>query len=153
MRNTTAMSGLFLMAFATLSCQVTMMVVFIAGVESAPDIAVWLDFQLLMIVVAVVILALCFGSLLRRGGLSSGLRDWWRALPQWMLLAFSILFVMMLLGELSFVLLYGLTGEADPWREHIPLICMTLSGLAFMALYCEWRSRNGRVAAVSGRWR
>ncbi|MEN7342589.1 MAG: hypothetical protein AAAFM81_06570 [Pseudomonadota bacterium] len=153
MQNTTAMSGLFLMAFAVMSCQVTMMVVFISGVESSPDIAIWLDFQLAMIAVATGVLVWCLRSLLRRERFVTGLRSWWRALPQWMLLAFCILFLMMALGELSFVLLYGLTGEADPWREHVPLICMTMCGLAFMALYCEWRAHKGLTADVSGRWR
>ncbi|MEL7297873.1 MAG: hypothetical protein AAGJ86_09425 [Pseudomonadota bacterium] len=153
MPNQLVPATLTLLGFCVLTCQVTMMVVFMAGVEAVPDMAPWLDFQLVTSIFAIGVVAYNLYRLRERSAWRAGLSAWWRATPQWMLLAFVILALVMLVGELSFLLLFGITGRADPWREHIPLIAMVVCSVAFVVVYAEWRAGRGAVANVSGRWR
>lgn len=129
-----------------------MMVIFMAGIESTPDLDQWITLQWVVAIAAAAITVFCLMRLRGRLSWKAGFTAWWAALPQWMILAFIVLFLMAGVGELSFLLLFNLTGSADPWREHVPLISMTISSIAFMALYCESRAAQGKVANVSGRW-
>jgi len=134
-----------------LSCQMTLMFVFIGG-GAGSDAMALLVIQACVAPVALLIFA---WQVLRRvmvNGWGNSFRAMWHALPAWLVLALVVLNSLVLIGELSLFLRERLMERSPLWVEHAPLLCVLACSLAFVALFDKSSIARDRSRAPVGRW-
>ncbi len=126
------------LAFAVLlgSSLLSMMAVFSGS--TGEDLRDLLSLQTAAVPVAVAAAAWSYALIARRHGAVAP-RRLWAELPGWLVLAIAVMLSLVVVAELAFVLVGGYTGEARPWREHVPVAAAFTSALALAACYAALR--------------
>jgi len=137
MKKFALLSTLFLLGCLMLSCLVTLMVVFTGGSFTGADLTGLFLIQLFAIPVALLILAVEVAAFVRPNGWARGLRLLWTKIPAWLVLALVLLNSLVFIGELSVVLLDHLMDVPVPWTEHVPLVALLSTSLAFAVIYAK----------------
>ena len=140
------------LAIVSLSCVVSLMILFVGGGQPGNDTQQLLLFQALTTPVALAISVWGILRFTRPGGLKIGLQAMWSATPQWLVFIFLLLNSLVLLGEIAYVVVMRATNQNVGWYEHIPLISMFLSTTAYMVLHALINSGPDNPPAMSGRW-
>ncbi len=152
MKKLVLFSTLFLLGLIILSSLVTLMVVFTGGSFTGADLTGLFLIQILAVPVATLILGYEIAAFVLPNGWKGGLAMLWAKIPAWLILALVLLNSLVLVGELSVVLLNHLMEESVPWTEHVPLIALLSSSLAFAVIYAKTEQLYGTGTANVGRW-
>ena len=144
--------SLIALALAALSCLVSLMVVFVGGGKAGSDLQGLIWMQAAMTPVAIAVIAANLFSFIAGDGFAKGLQRLWSAIPQWLVFVFFFLNLLFAAGEIAFLIATRAAGQAIHWSNHIPLVCMLSSSLAFLTLYARAHTYPGSKPAMSGRW-
>ncbi|MEM8815074.1 MAG: hypothetical protein AAFX56_09410 [Pseudomonadota bacterium] len=144
--------ALAVLGLVIMGCLVSMMVVFMGGPQGASDFRSLLSLQLTAIPLALLAALTSIIVVGSKEGVRSGLKSLWRALPQWLVIAFVVLNSLFVFGEVSLIIVAQATDVTVPWFEHVPLICMLACSIAFLVVYAHARLGQTREPALSGRW-
>lgn len=134
---------IFLM-MVVLSCLVSAMIVFMGGGQGGVDLHELLILQLVSIPIATIATFVAVAAY--------PVRELYSAVPQWLILAGFLAFLLVASGEVAFLIVTRSTGSEVPWTAHAPLVSMLLSALAICALYAYTGLKSGRPKPHSGRW-
>ena len=145
-------STLFLLGCLMLSCLVTLMVVFTGGSFTGADLTGLFLIQLFAVPVTTLIVAREIAAFVRPNGWARGLAMLWQKIPAWLVLALVLLNSLVLIGELSVVLLNHLMEEPVPWTEHVPLVALLSTSLAFSVMYAKVAQLYWNGTVTLGRW-
>lgn len=126
-------------SFAVLlgSSLLSMMAVFSGS--TGEDLRDLLRLQTAAVPVALAAAVWSYALIARRHGAAGAPRRLWAELPGWLVLAVTVMLSLVVVAELAFVLVGGYTGEARPWREHVPVATAFTSALALAACYAALR--------------
>jgi len=144
---------IFLMALgaAMLSCQMTMMYVFVGG-SGGSDAQALMVMQAWLAPVALLVFAAEFLRRAAKTGWKNTLGEMWHAMPAWVVLALVILNSLVFIGELAFFLRMQLSGQPPAWFEHAPLACVATCSLAFVVLFRKSTLAQTSSGTAVGRW-
>ncbi|MEQ9561329.1 MAG: hypothetical protein RLN69_02320 [Woeseiaceae bacterium] len=143
---------LAVLALASASCLISMMVIFMGGGQGGIDLRGLMFLQLGLIPIALGIAIVSVYGFVSVQGWSPGLQRLWLAVPQWPVFIFLLFNSLVLLGELALIIVMLATDQALPWHVHIPLACIFVCSLAYMALHARANTYPGSPPAMSGRW-
>ena len=142
---------LYFMALLVLASLVSIMITFMGGRHVGADGLMLLEFQRIGSVVA----ALLVGAGLTvfvKDKWGQALRQLWLHIPGWQLFAFLLLNLLAISGEVSF---WFVASESD-WLEdeinHMSLIALSLSSLAFLTLSAAGHVLAGKPPYSKARW-
>lgn len=143
---------LLALAAAILSCQMTMMYIFVGGGTGGSDAQALLVMQAWLAPVALLLFVVEFSRRVAKDGARSTLSAMWHAMPAWVVLALIILNSLVFIGELAFFLRTQLSGQLPTWYEHAPLACVAACSLAFIALFSRTSLAQSSSGKAVGRW-
>jgi hypothetical protein len=143
--------ALLVLGLVILSCQATMMYVFIGG-SGGSDAQALLTAQAWVAPAALLVFLALLLRDVARDGWRGCVRGLWRPLPAWIVLALVVLNLLVFIGELSLFLRARLMAHQALWFEHAPLLCVLGCSLAFVALYGRSSLANDAAHATVGRW-
>ena len=69
------------------------------------------------------------------------LSEVWRRTPRWLLVAFALVFSLIVLAELAVFLVQYLSGVGVTWEYYIPIIGGSIYAISFCCLYAYWNYR------------
>lgn len=118
------------------SCLISMMVIFISGIE--PGIVGLLNMQLLTSLLAVPICIAYAAMLMRRFGIIECWRKVWDVLPGWLVFAFVSINSLVLSGAVSLMFAESIGFVTVESGQHIPLVC-ALANSVVVCLLHAWR--------------
>lgn len=139
-----------LFAAISLSCLLSLMVIFMGGGQAGPDLRGLMLLQAWAIPLEILVIGFVTALFVTASGLRGGLKRLWVAMPQWLVFGFVLLNSLFLLGELAVFIAARATGGAISLSEQVPLISLFLSSLAVLAL-SAW-AHDGQERAFAGRW-
>ena len=134
-----------------LSCQLTMMYLFIGG-NNGGDAQALLVIQVWVAAIAILVFLVEAVRRIAVYGLSDSLRTMWHAMPAWVVLALIVLNSLVIIGELSLYLRQKISGQVPLWFEHAPLLCVLACSLTFIALFSQSSLARSDSEAAVGRW-
>ena len=140
------------LAIVSLSCVVSLMILFVGGGRPGSDTQQLLLFQAFTAPVALGVAVWGMQRFARSGGFKAGLQKMWSATPQWLVFVFLLLNSLVLLGEIAYVIVMRATSQSIGWHEHVPFITMVLTTTAYVVLHALVNSAPGSPPAMSGRW-
>ena len=152
MKRTLTNLTLTVLAIASLTCLISLMVLFVGGGKGGPDLRSLIYLQAGLVPIALSIAIVCVYGFIRPRGLAGGTRALWSAIPQWQVFIFLLLNSLVLFGEIAFVIVMRATEKIVLWYEHMPLVCMLVCSSAYLVLYARANSHPGSSPAMSGRW-
>lgn len=141
---------LAVLGLIAMSCLISLMVLFIGGGTSGPDLEGLMLVQALSIPVAIGILAFVIALFLAAYGRRDGLALLWQAIPQWLVFGFVLLNSLTIAGELALLIMADALGTTVPLGDHVPLLALLATTSAAVALYA--RTQAGKAPGLSGRW-
>ena len=142
--------ALAMLAIVATTSLVSLMVMFVAGNLSGPDLAGLAAVQLVSIPVSIGIVAFVVVLFVSAWGRREGLKKLWDAIPQWLVFAYVLINSLTAAGELAMLIIYRAMEREVPAGEHVPLFALLATTTAFLALYA--RMQVGKGKALSGRW-
>ena len=142
---------LFTLASIVLSCLVSIMVSFIVGRTSGTDLQMLAQVQAFSIPLGLAVVA---WSIVTVAGESfvDRIRKLYIAIPQWVIFSAFMLNLLVASGEIALIADSIATGEYNNWTDHLSLMSMMVSSLAFCLLYGLSKRESGQEQAFSGRW-
>ena len=143
--------SLLALAATMLSCQLTLMYVFVGG-NGGGDARALLVIQAWSAAIALLVFLWEAMRNVLASGLGNTFRAVWHALPAWAVLAMVVLNSLVIIGELSLYLRMRMTGQAPLWFEHAPLLCVLACSLAFVVLLKRSSMAQDGSRAPVGRW-
>jgi hypothetical protein len=143
---------LSLLSLVILSCLLTLMVIFMGGSFTGADLNGLLLVQTAAIPVTLLFVAAEIRGFVRLNGWRVGLALLWRKIPAWLVLALVLLNSLVFVGELSVLLIDYLMDEPLPWTDHVPLLSLLCSSLAFTVLYAKVAQLYWNGVTRLGRW-
>ncbi|MDJ0938175.1 MAG: hypothetical protein QNJ00_00295 [Woeseiaceae bacterium] len=141
---------LAVLAMIVVSTLFSLMVLFMGGGQSAPDLEGMMYVQAAAIPFAIAVIAFVTLLFVSAWGWRDGLGRLWQAMPQWLVFAFVLLNSLFIAGEMAMWIVARAYDEALDWRQQVPLVSLFLSSAAFLVLYA--RTRVGKTPVLSGRW-
>ena len=144
--------SLMVLGAVILSCQMTMMYIFVGGGTAGSDAQALLVMQAWLAPVALLIFAVELLRRVAKVGLKSTLSAMWHSLPAWVVLALVVLNSLVFIGELAFFLRTQLSGQQPAWYEHAPLACVAACSLAFIVLFGRSTLARNGSGTTAGRW-
>ncbi len=141
-----------MLATMILTSLVSVMHAFMGGSRLNPDFLQLQAYQVFGIglSVAVFIYSLVFFS--KNGALATGLGVAWQHMPGWLLFPVLLLNMLALVGELSYLLLKDATELTTEWINHVALICLGASSIAFVFMFAVSHAYEGRTPYSKDRW-
>ena len=115
------------------SSLVSMIGVFIGSTN--PHLQTLLAAQAMALYPAALVFVLAMGVFVLAFGFLAAWRQVWIRLPGWLLFAFVSVNSLVLAGELSYLLIHGLTERVTHAADHVPLMSGLLGSLACCAVY------------------
>ena len=137
-------------AAISLSCLLSLMIIFMGGGQAGPDLRGLMLLQAWAIPVEILVIGFVTALFVTASGLRGGLKRLWVAMPQWLVFGFLLLNSLFLTGELAVFIAARATGEAISLSEQVPLVSLFLSSLAVLTL-SAW-ALDGRERVFAGRW-
>ncbi len=134
-----------------LSCQLTMMYLFIGG-NNGGDAQALLVIQVWVGAIAILFFLVEAVRRITVHGLANTLSAMWHAMPAWVVLALIVLNSLVMIGELSLYLRQKITGQPPLWFEHAPLLCVLACSLTFIALFSQSSLARSDSEVAIGRW-
>ncbi|MDJ0758953.1 MAG: hypothetical protein QNJ19_06100 [Woeseiaceae bacterium] len=140
------------LATMILTSLISVMHAFMGGSRSNPDFLQLYGFQVFGIglSVAAMIYSLLFFS--RNGALATGLSVAWKHMPGWLLFPVFLLNMLAICGELSYLLLRDATELMTEWINHVALICLGASSVAFLFMFAVSHAYAGGAPYSKERW-
>lgn len=142
---------LFMLACTMLMCLVSIMALFISGVQNGSDLQMLMQVQALSIPLGVIVIAWTIAAV-GDGTTAERLRKLYSAIPQWLVFSAGMLNLLVASGEISLITVFFVSDQEILWTDHIALVSMLVSSLAFCLLYGHSQRLSGRKTALSGRW-
>ena len=140
-----------MLAIVILSCLVSIMTLFIGGSLSGSDPGMLMQLQSLSVLVGIVVSLWTIASV-GRGTLIERLKKLYAAMPQWLVFGAVVLNLLVASGETALITVAISTDQKVSWIDHVALVSMLVSSLAFCFLYGQSQRLSGRHHAFSGRW-
>ena len=138
--------------FLGLSCIATLMYSFMGGSDGGPDARALVALQRSGIVVGALTIVFCLARSIRDSGRRNGLRLLWRHLPGWLVFAGGLMLSLAVMGEVAWVVIrYSADGLVGSFN-HVSLICLGSSTLAFMLLFATVHRLRGHAEFSKARW-
>ena len=128
------------------------MAVFMGGGQAGTDLHSLLILQLATIPITVLISLYVLSRYAGKSGFRDGLKFLWRDLPQWLVFIFLMLNSLALFGEVALFIALSALARDISWQEHVPLVCLFSTSLAFCLVYARRRSGETEKPSLSGRW-
>ncbi|HNP35231.1 MAG TPA: hypothetical protein PKK10_05215 [Woeseiaceae bacterium] len=152
MKRTITDLTLTILAIMSLTCLISMMVLFLGGGQEGTDLLMLMYLQAGITPIALGIAVVGIYRFVAGHSWAEGARAMWRAIPQWQVFIFLLLNSLVFFGELAFVMVMRATEVVVPWNAHIPLVCIFVCSSAYLVLYASANSYPGSPPAMSGRW-
>lgn len=140
------------LAFLGLSCIATLMFSFMGGYAGSPDASALISLQRAGIVLGAVTVVSCVAFSIRQTGLGGSARALWRHMPGWLVFAGGLLVSLTLMGEIAWVVVHYSTTAIAATFNHVSLICLGTSSLAFMVLFATVHRTRGHPEYSKARW-
>lgn len=142
---------LFTLACIILSCLMSIMALFISGGQNGSDLQMLMQTQILAIPLGAIITVWTIVSV---GGGTFGyrLKKLYAATPQWLVFSAAMLNLLVAFGEIALITVSIVSDEKILWTDHVALVSMMMSSLAFCLLYGHGQLMSGQTHALSGRW-
>ncbi len=134
----------------TLSCLLSLMVIFMGGGQAGPDLHGLMLVQTWAIPFGILVIGFVTAVFVTASGVRGGLKRLWHAMPQWLVFAFMLVNSLFIAGELAVMIASQALREPVSLGEQVPLICLFVSSLTVLAL-AAW-SGDGQERAFAGRW-
>ncbi len=142
---------LIMLIIVILSCLVSIMVLFIGGNLTGPDLGTLVQIQSLSVPAGIAVIIWTLASV-GRGTLGERIKTLYAAMPQWLIFSAVVLNLLVASGELALITVAISTDQEVSWIDHVALVSMLASSLAFCFLYGHSQRLSGRHHAFSGRW-
>ena len=141
-------------AFAMIiaSCLVSTMAIFMGGGQGGTDLRELMLLQIASVPLSVLAIAAALLISKLKSGDIPGVKKLYAGVPQWMALAFFLLFLLVGSGEIAFLIVTRAAGIDVAWTAHAPLASMFACSLAICVLYACSGHWSSRPDPVSGRW-
>ena len=125
---------MIVLAMVIATCLVSTMALFMGGGQTGTDLYALMLLQWGSVPVALlaIVVALLFGPHHSAGPLS--FKRLYAAVPQWMALAFFLLFLLVASGEIALLIVARLADTPPAWTAHAPLVSMLFCSLAISVL-------------------
>ena len=143
---------LTVLAIASFTCLISLMAVFMGGGQGGTDLRGLMILQAGLVPIALILALVNLYRFVSADGWAGGIRELWRAIPQWLAFIFLLLNSLVLFGEIAFVIVMRATDEIVPWHAHIPLMCILVCSSAYLILHARRNTYPGSPPAMSGRW-
>lgn len=140
------------LALLIVTCLVSLMHSFMRGSAPANDFAELYTLQSVGIAFS---LAAALASLLYFSAdtnLAEGLRRLWANLPGWLIFGIFVINLLVFVGELSYFIIFMGGTMLDEWSNHVALLCLTFSSLAYGMVYAARNASDGRPRFDKSRW-
>jgi len=128
------------------------MISFMGGSGANPDVATLQMMQVGGSSISAMLILVSVGLFSRGGGLIEGLRTLWSHVPGWLIFVLILLNSLGFIGELAFVLIAGAFDGTGSRVDHLSLVCLLASSLAFAALFALGHWLDGREPYSRERW-
>lgn len=135
-----------------LSSLVSVMHAFMGGSQMNPDFLQLHAYQVFGIGLSVAVLLYSLVYFSKTGSPLAGLGTAWQHIPGWLIFGVVMLNSLALCGELSYLLLSGATELMTEWVNHVALLCLGASSIAFMFLYAVSHVYAGGKPFSKARW-
>ena len=86
------------------------------------------------------------------GTLTKRLGKLYVATPQWLIFGAVMLNLLVASGEIALITVAIASDGEVRWGDHVALVSMMMSSLAFCLLFGQGQRMSGRERAMSGRW-
>lgn len=141
-----------ILATMVLTSLVSVMHAFMGGSSQNPDFLQLRSYQVFGIGLSVAVLLYSLVFFSKNGSLSGGLGAAWRHMPGWLIFPAIILILLVLVGELSYLLLRNATELMTEWINHVALICLGTSSIAFVFMFAVSHAYSGGEPFSKARW-
>lgn len=139
------LNGLMIfLAMVVVSCLISTMALFMGGGQAGVDLRELLVLQLFAIPVSVIAMVVTFATY--------KLKRLYAAVPQWLAFSSFVLILLVLSGEVAFLIVSRSADIDVQWTAHAPLLSMLTCALAICAVYAYAGLQSGRPNPRSGRW-
>lgn len=145
-------AAIAVLGLVVLSCLASTMALFMGAGSSATDLQSLLQFQIVSVPIALVVICLCRFVPGGSSGKGPSFKELYTAVPQWLIFSFVLLNLLVASGEVALLVAARTTHEGTEWIAHAPLISMFTCSLAVCAAYARLQILAGRPVAFSGRW-
>lgn len=135
-----------------LTSLVSIMHAFMGGSSDNPDFLQLHAYQVFGIGLSIAVLVYSLVFFSRTGTLQAGFVAAWQHIPGWLIFGVVLLNLLALCGELSYLLLAGATELMTEWINHVALVCLGASSIAFMFLFAVSHAHAGGKPFPKQRW-
>lgn len=141
---------LIVLMMLTLSSLVSIMYTFVGGAAGSMDAAELNNLQILGIVIAGAVIAASLVYFFRHS--DTPLTALWNNAPGWLMFIILILNLLVLAGEVSYLLIFARDTAVGSWQNHVALICLALASTGFGTLFAWRNAYSGRPPFDKSRW-
>ena len=141
-----------ILATMVLTSLVSVMHAFMGGSGRNPDFLQLRSYQVFGIGLSAAVLLYSLVFFSRNGTLSAGLGKAWRHIPGWLVFSAIVLNLLVLVGELSYLLLRNATDLMTEWINHVALVCLGTSSIAFAFMFAVSHAYSGGEPFSKARW-
>ena len=141
-----------LLATMILTSLISIMHAFMGGSRHHPDFLQLHAYQFFGIGLSIAVLMYSLVYFSRTSSLSTGVGAAWQHMPGWLIFCVFMLNLLALCGELTYLLLSDATELMTEWINHVALICLGASSIAFLFLYAVSHAHSGGKPFSKGRW-
>lgn len=141
-------------ALATIgaSCLVSLMYAFMGGSATNADFATLNAVQGFGIALSVGVALYCVASVSRGRSAREASLTMWRHIPGWLVFVILLLGSLVFIGELSYALLIRAELVRSDWENHVALLCLLSSSIAYGLLFALLHQRAGHSPYSKARW-
>ena len=135
-----------------LTSLVSIMHAFMGGSRQNPDFLQLHAYQVFGIGLSIAVLMHSLVYFSKTGSLLAGLGTAWHHMPGCLIFCALMLNLLALCGELSYLLLSGATELMTEWINHVALVSLGASSIAFMFLFAVSHAHAGGEPFSKARW-
>ncbi len=134
------------------SCLVSLMYAFMGGSATNADFAALNVIQRFGIVLSILVVLFCVGSVSRGRSARETYQTLWQHIPGWLVFVILLLGSLVFIGELSYALLLRAELVRSEWENHVALLCLLSSSVAYGVVFALLHQRAGLSPYSKERW-
>ena len=134
------------------SCLISLMYAFMGGSAASADFAALNVLQGFGIGLSVLAILFCIGSVSRGLSARETYQTLWQHIPGWLVFVIVLLASLVFIGELSYALLLRAELAQSEWENHVALLCLLSSSIAYGLVFALLHRRAGLSPYSKQRW-
>lgn len=134
------------------SCLVSLMYAFMGGSATNADFATLNAVQRFGIALSIAVMLYCLVSVSRGRSVRDTYVTVWQHIPGWLVFVILLLGSLVFIGELSYALLIRAELVRSDWENHVALLCLLSTSLAYGLVFAVLHQRAGHLPYSKARW-